>query len=192
MGELLKQVFMLTNVVSFLTFKSNPATQKSLPSNKHTVTFYIHALSDVRRGPCVSAPWDLLGHRCCFLKDEWMLSSQEKGEIVSSLKTEIRKKEQRRRLRSEFNRILKCKGQTEKRHLRKNEEGWKEQARKSQERGCHRRREFHETICLLLTNHTKCHAWNRAKKIFFKFSNYETTVDLGERKGSQKWTDVMS
>ena len=63
---------------------------------------------------------------------------------------------------------------------------------KARRAAVNRGREFHDMVCLLLTNHTKYHAWNRAKKIFFEFSNYETTVDLGERKGSQKWADVMS
>lgn len=49
MEEMLKQVFMLTNIVSFFAFKNKPAIQKSCPSNKHTEAFYIQALSDVEK-----------------------------------------------------------------------------------------------------------------------------------------------
>lgn len=50
MGEMLKQVFMLMNVsFFFFAFKIKPATQESHPSDKHTETIYIQALSDVKK-----------------------------------------------------------------------------------------------------------------------------------------------
>ena len=95
MGEMLKQVFMLTNIVFFFAFKNKPEIQKSCPSNKHSKTFYIQVLSDVDEVLEFQLHEVHWGHRCHFLRDEWMFSLKEKEKLSFLCKKEIRKAEER-------------------------------------------------------------------------------------------------